>query len=80
MFKNESPCGLEVFTIDRSTKSVNGVGHLINADWPLCNIGHNPQRETKWAYHFVDGFKVYWELRQKARPMPLRLIQTLFGN
>ena len=36
--------------------------------------------EKSWSYQLSSGFKVYWEQKQKARPLPLRLIQTLFGD
>ena len=37
-------------------------------------------KEKDWNYQLTNGFKIYWEQRQKARPLPLWLIQTLFGN
>jgi hypothetical protein len=78
VFTNDSPCAVEVFTIDLNTEAVTGAGHPVNEDSPLCRM--SPQQEKHWNYRLADGFKVYWELRQKARPLPLRLIQTLFGN
>jgi hypothetical protein len=80
VFTNEGPCFREVFTIDLYTKSVNGTGHSINSNSDFCHqrvfVGH----ESEWSYHLGDGFKVYWEARQKSRPIPLRVIQAFFGN
>ena len=78
VFKNEALCAIEVFTIDLKTESVNGVGHLINKDGEYCK--RFAIKEENWSYRLSDGFKVYWEHRQKARPLPLRLVQTFFGN
>jgi len=77
VFKNDNPCTTEVFTIDLKTKMVNGVGHR-NKDVKFCNPFGS--KEDNWNYRLSDGFNVYWEQRQKARPLPLRLFQTLFGN
>ncbi len=77
VFKNDGLCVTEVFTIDLKTESVNGVGHR-NKDQKFCNPFDS--KEDNWNYRLSDGFKVYWEQRQKARPLPLRLIQTFFGN
>jgi len=72
-------CASEVFTVDLNTKAVSGAGHLVNENDLACKspLAHSKQ---SWSYQLVNGSKVYWELRQKARPLPLRLIQTLFGN
>lgn len=78
LMKNEAPCATEVFSIDLKTKTVNGEGHLTNKDGEFCKrFGKGD--EDHWSYRLSDGFKVYWEERQKARPLVLRLIQTLFG-
>ena len=78
VFRNDSLCATEVFTIDLNTKAVSGAGHRINKDNYYCKIyGGN---EESWKYQLSNGFKVYWEQRQRARPLPLRLIQTFFGN
>lgn len=79
VFKDENLCGSTVFTIDRKTESVNGVGHLTNMDTDYCKRFF-ATRENTWTFRLTDGFKVYWEQRQKARPLPLRLVHTLFGN
>jgi len=81
VFKNEGLCASEVFTIDRKTESINGVGRQLNTDNEYCKrFQLNENNESRWSYHLTNGFDVYWELRQKARPLPLRLIQTLFSN
>jgi hypothetical protein len=79
VFKDESICGSTVFTIDRKTEAVNGVGHLTNMDTDYCKR-FVTTTEKNWTFHLTDGFKVYWEQRQKARPLPLRLFQALFRN
>ena len=81
MFRNDSLCAEEVFTIDRKTQSVNGVGLPINLEMDNCKrFQISEDRESKWSYHLADGFNVYWAERQKARPIFLRMIHTLFGN
>jgi hypothetical protein len=77
VFKTDSLCTTEVFTIDLKTESVNGAGHR-NKDEKFCNPFES--KEEHWNYRLSDGFKVYWEQRQRARPLPLRIIQSFFGN
>jgi hypothetical protein len=71
-------CTAEVFTIDLNTEAVSGAGHRINKDNEFCKT--YASTEERWTYQLSNGFAVYWEQRQKARPLPLRIIQTLFGN
>lgn len=78
VFRYDAPCATEVYTIDLNTEAVSGAGHPINQDGAFCKMYGG--KEESWKYQLSDGFKVYWEQRQKARPLPLRLIQTLFGN
>lgn len=79
VFKNEYPCVIEEYTVDLKSNSVSGAGRLINEDENYC-FGAKSNPEKAWTYQLVDGFKVYWEKRQRARPMPLRVIQAFFGN
>jgi hypothetical protein len=74
----DAPCATEVYTIDLNTEAVTGAGHLINQDGEYCKMYSS--KEKSWNYQLSDGFSVYWEERKKARPLALRLIQTLFGN
>jgi hypothetical protein len=78
VLKNEGLCASEVFTIDLNTEAVSGAGHRINGDQPFCKMLGSG--EENWSYRLSNGFPVYWELRKKARPLPLRVIQTLLGN
>ena len=78
VLRNDAPCATEVFTIDLNTEAVTGAGHPINKGSDFCKVYGT--KETSWNYRLSDGFKIYWEQRQKARPLPLRLVQTLFGN
>ena len=78
VFKNESLCISEVFTIDLKTESVNGAGHPINKDVEYCE--KYGTKEESWNYRLSNGFEVYWAERQKARPILLRIIQAFFGN
>ncbi len=80
VFTNETPCAKEVFTIDRKTQAVNGVGHHLESNLKMCNMRFAGEPEREWKYHLVGGFKVYWDLRQKNRPAALRIIQAFFGN
>jgi len=78
VFVDDAMCASTVYTVDRKTESVNGVGHSI-MDSDYCKR-FVKKPEKSWNLHLTDGFKVYWGERQKARPIALRLIQTLFGN
>ncbi len=71
-------CGTELFTIDLNTKVVSGAGHRTHENERGCKINQNDK--TNWSYQLSNGFKIYWGLRQKARPMMLRGIQSIFGN
>lgn len=77
-FRNAKFCATEVYTIDLESEAASGSGHLVNQDTPLCKMME--KSDQHWTYRLADGFPIYWEIRQKARPLPLRLIQTLFGN
>lgn len=77
VMRKEVLCGIELFTIDLNTKSVSGAGHRIN-DEPMCQTDKDDK--ANWNYQLTNGFDVYWKLRQKARPWPLRVIQSFFGN
>ncbi len=79
VLRKDSSCATELFTIDLNTKAVSGAGHKTNGDDPFCKIFGGGDKET-WTYEMASGFKPYWELRQKARPLPLRLFQSFFGN
>ena len=61
-----------------NAKSVSGAGHSTKKDDEYCKIYGG--KEESWRYQLSNGFNVYWEQRKKARPLVLRLIQTLFGN
>ncbi|HXW26275.1 MAG TPA: hypothetical protein VEK73_16140 [Xanthobacteraceae bacterium] len=78
VFRNDAPCASEVFTIDLNTEAVSGAGHTINENTAFCKMRED--NEKYWNYLLSNGFDVYWAQRQKARPLLLRLIQTLFGN
>ncbi len=78
VLRNNFPCTTELFTIDLNTKAVSGAGHSINNDGVFCKVYGS--KEESWKYQLSNGFNVYWEQRKKARPLPLRLIQTFFGN
>ncbi|SEI20999.1 hypothetical protein [Paraburkholderia hospita] len=81
VFVNETPCIRETYTIDRQTHSVNGVGINLHSDAKMCNMRVTAETtEDRWEYHLGDGFKVYWDLHQKARPALLRIVQAFFGN
>ncbi|MFC3652843.1 hypothetical protein ACFONN_14895 [Dyella humi] len=58
----------------------SGAGHRINNDTPLCKLSPAAAGEAEWQYRMESGFPVYWEMRRKARPWPLRVIQFFFGN
>ncbi len=71
-------CATELFTIDLNTNVVSGIGHKTNQNNPFCTTNINDK--STWTYQLVKGFDVYWKMRGKARPLPVRLIQTAFGN
>ena len=81
VLRDEASCATETFTIDLRTKVVSGVGELTHQDEKYCKsflIASHP--EQHWSYRMENGFKVYWELRNKARPWPLRVLHAMFGN
>ena len=83
VMRRDFPCSTEIFTIDLNTKAVTGAGHRINENDLFCKSPSpaEPQKErSTWTYRLSNGFQIYWELRQKARPVFLRVIQSLFGN
>lgn len=80
VIKDTDLCAEEVYTIDLNTKSVSGAGHRINGDKPLCKLSPAAASESEWTYRMDKGFPVYWDQRTKARPWPLRIIQSFFGN
>jgi hypothetical protein len=77
-------CASETYTIDLATKTVSGAGHSTNQDinkWcKASKISGMSGSKDNWTLLMSNGFNVYWELRKKARPLALRLIQTMFGN
>jgi hypothetical protein len=78
VLSRDFPCATELFTLDLNTKAVSGAGHWINADDPLCRMQED--HKSSWTYQLSSGFKIYWGLRQKARPLLLRVFQSLFAN
>lgn len=81
VFVYETPCVRETYTIDRQTEAVNGVGINLQSNAKMCNMRVAAEAtEDRWEYHLGDGFKIYWDLRQKARPALLRIVQAFFGN
>jgi hypothetical protein len=78
VLRDESLCASEVFTIDLNTNAVTGAGFPINQDNSYCKM--YPVKETQWSYILSKGFPIYWQKRQAARPLPLRVFQSIFGN
>lgn len=78
VLRRDFPCSTELFTIDLNTKAVTGAGHRINDQEPLCKMDKSDK--SNWVFRLSNGFNVYWGLRQKARPLMLRVIQSIFGN
>ena len=77
LFKNEMPCYEELFTIDLITKKVSGIGKTL-AGKEGCLASSSSDKN--WDYQLSDGFKVYREERQKARPWLMRVIESFFGS
>ena len=81
VLRKDMPCATELFTIDLNTKAVSGAGHRINENDLFCKPATKSQHErSTWTYQLSNGFQVYWGLRQKARPLMLRVVQSIFGN
>ena len=78
VMRNDSYCAEEVYTIDVNANAVNGAGKRVRKDVDMCKMRAGD--EENWTYRLSDGFPVYWELRKNARPAPLRIIQSFFGN
>ncbi len=76
VLRREYLCATELFTIDLNTKSVSGAGHKVDASF----CGMSKDDKASWTLELSDSFKVYWELRQRARPWPLRVIQSALGD
>lgn len=79
VLRREDLCSLDIFTIDLNTKAVTGAGQPANQDSEYCKTYGNDSKK-EWGFQLSKGFDVYWGLKQKARPFPLRVIQTMFGN
>lgn len=76
VYRDESPCAFEVYTIDRKTESVNGVGQSRQSSLDSCKwVG-----KTDWRLHLADGFQVWWKYRSTVQPLPLRLWHALLGG
>jgi hypothetical protein len=84
VLKDEQMCAITLYTIDLNTKKVTGAGRKANTETEFCKTGAQMSPFTSgadsWSLSLVDGFPVYWQLLQKARPWPLRVIQTILGN
>jgi hypothetical protein len=78
VLRKDDLCTTELFTIDLNTKAVTGAGNFTNETNAYC--ARNQSDKKTWTYQLSNGFKTYWEIRQKARPLPLRVIYSLFGN
>jgi hypothetical protein len=78
VIRKDFPCATELFTIDLNTNAVSGAGHRINDNSPLCKT--DKDEKDSWTYQLSNGFNVYWGLRQKARPLMLRVVHSFFGN
>ena len=76
VYRDDSPCAFEIYTIDRKAESVNGIGQSKKSALPGCKWVD----ATDWRLTLADGFKVWWELRTNVRPLPLRLFQGIFVN
>jgi hypothetical protein len=79
VLKDEWPCATTIYTIDLNTKKMTGAGGRTNQASDLCK-SYDDTGPENWSMTLSDGFPIYWEKRQKARPWALRLIQTAFGN
>ncbi len=83
VLRRDFPCATEIFTVDLNTKTVSGAGKRINEKTLFCKpvspSGSENERGA-WGYRLSNGFQTYWELRQKARPLLLRVVQSVFGN
>jgi hypothetical protein len=80
VLKDTYLCAEEVYTIDLNTKTVSGAGRHINSDTPFCKLSPAGTGEAEWGYRMENGSPVYWDIRSKARPRPLRVIQSMFGH
>jgi hypothetical protein len=78
VLRKDDLCATELFTIDLNTKAVTGAGHTTNETNAYCAT--NQSDKKTWTFQLSNGFKTYWEMRQKARPLPLRVIYSLLGN
>jgi hypothetical protein len=78
VLRNDGMCFEEIYTIDLNTKVVSGAGRRVNGAEDYCKL--SPSDETEWSYRMEKGFPVYWDIKMKARPAMLKIIQSFFGN
>ena len=78
MLCRDLPYATEVFTVDLNTQTASGAGYRINNNGPLCKL--NKDEKESWTYQLSSGFRIYWALRQKARPLMLLVVQSFIGN
>ena len=79
VFESVEACATEIYTIDFNTRIVNGAGHLTNQEVIDCQMNLTAGKGS-WTYRLSSGLNVYWDLRKKARPVILRIVQAAFGN
>ena len=80
VLKSTDMCHEDIFTIDLNTKAVTGAGRRINGETTFCNMYPQGSGESEWRFRLESGFPIYWDIRSKARPWVLRVIQPFFGN
>ena len=76
VYRDDSPCAFEIYTIDRKTESVNGVGQSKNSALDSCKW----VEKADWRLRLADGFKVWWDYRNNVQPLPLRLWHAVLGK
>ncbi len=78
VLRKDDLCATTLFTVDLNTKAVTGAGHATHENESFCKLGASEHKN--WTLQLSNGFQTYWGLRQKARPWPLRVIQSMLGN
>lgn len=74
MYENGA-CARDVITIDLITKTVNGVMQPAGDEY--CK--KNREGDAK-SFRLEDGYTVWSQEREKAYPLPLRLLSAFFGG
>jgi len=79
VFIEESACSTIVLTLDLNSKSLNSI-EKFSANAPNKSFCDQYKNKQETFFRLENGYTVYNDLRKKASPYPLKIINALFGN